>query len=165
MFFPARPRPAGTPQLHHDDEVEIAWARAEIGVQGDDPIPAMFFRDEDRATPARIRKWIVFYAKVFQKIERYNHEHGTQFGLRLPLPLPNENRKRMPVDMRNLHTLVQVRGKARRGQRRASRARRGPHLLGLARRASARRAECVRRPYRGGRHVDDVQHQKVLRDR
>ncbi|EJK61591.1 hypothetical protein THAOC_17894 [Thalassiosira oceanica] len=35
----------------------------EIGVQGDDPIPAMFFRDEDRATPARIRKWIVFYAK------------------------------------------------------------------------------------------------------
>ena len=106
MFFPARPRPAGAPNLHQDDAAEIAWARDEVGVVGDDPITKMFFRDEERATPERILEWTMFYARVLKKVEEWSIAHDKQFRLRSPLPLPNANRKHLPVDKVVLHCIL-----------------------------------------------------------
>lgn len=106
MFFPARAAPASAPALELEDEDEIKWARGQVGAQGDDPISNTFFKNE--ATPARLRQWIMFYARVHKKLEDWGRLDKKEYRRRLPLPLPAANRKHMPVDKVILYTILQL---------------------------------------------------------
>ena len=108
MFFPARPSPAGAPVLDDDDDDVIKWAREQVGVQGDDPIPNDYFRDDERATSEMILKWIVFYAHVLQKIEGWSRADKRVYGCRLALPLSTSGRKHIPVDVTILYILAKL---------------------------------------------------------
>jgi len=108
LLYPATAAPADAPPLHPYDEGVIEWARNEVGVQGDDPINKDFFRDDERATPDMILRWVMFFAKALAKIEDWSHDDNKQYFARLALPLPSVSRKHMAVDKFVFYSLLKL---------------------------------------------------------
>ena len=105
-MHPSSAMPDDAPDLGAEILGEIAWAREQVGAQGNESLDRAFFKDRQRATNSMILKWVTFFCRVTRKVELWSIEDGHQHRLRLPSPLTGIHRLHLPVDVVILHPIL-----------------------------------------------------------